>query len=159
ITISGAGSKVMNFYHLINPATATANWGGAGGIFLGSASLLENQGTFNATNDAQMQSNGGANSTFLNAGVFNKSSTANATTNIIIGFVNSGTVNVNSGTLAFGGGGTSTGNFVVAPGATLFFTGGYTLGPTGTIGGAGTLSVNATTLIVVGSNYTISSPL
>jgi hypothetical protein len=159
ITISGIGSKVMSAYHLINIATATANWSGGGGVFLGSASLFENQGTFNATGDATMQNNGGANSTFLNAGVFNKSSTANATTNIIIPFVNPGTVNVNSGTLAFGGGGTSTGNFVIAPGATLFFTGGYTVGPTGTIGGAGTLSVNATTLIVVGSNYTISSPL
>jgi hypothetical protein len=159
ITISGIGSKVMSAYHLINVATATANWSGGGGLFLASASLFENQGTFNATGDAIMQSNGGASSTFLNAGTFNKSSTANATTNIIIPFVNSGTVNVNSGTLALGGGGSAGGNFVIAPGATLAFTGGgYGVGPAGTISGAGTLSISVVQLNVNG-NYTISSPV
>src|SRR5205807_2570016 len=79
-------------------------------------------GVFDAQNDAGIFSNGGAASSFTNAGTFRKSAGAGTTT-VGIDFVNTGTTDVRTGTLNLSGpfgnfsSTTSTltgGNFVVA---------------------------------------------
>jgi hypothetical protein len=76
-----------------------------------------------------------------NAGTFRK--TASSTDITIIGsnlpFANSGTVEVQAGTLSLGGGGSATGGFLVSAGAVLHFGSSYVLGPTSSVTGAGTV--------------------
>ena len=66
--------------------------------------------------------NSGAAGTFNNAGTFTKSA-GTGTTAIGVPFNNTGTASVSSGTLAFQGGGTSTGPYTGATGTTLDFEG------------------------------------
>ena len=74
-------------------------------------------------------------------------------------FNNAGSVTVTTGTLDFGGGGTSTGSFNVGPAAALAFSGGtHTLTPVSTLGGSGSLSFLGGTTNVNGS-YTHTGPL
>ncbi|MCV2360674.1 PEP-CTERM sorting domain-containing protein [Paucibacter sp. TC2R-5] len=80
---------------------------------------------------------------FDNAGSFTKSSATVTTFERGVQFNNSGTVNVNAGTLRIAGGGSSTGSFNVAEGATLAFGNGptaYTLGAT--VINAGSLTID-----------------
>ncbi len=105
-------------------------------------SKFENNGTFNATDEADIvyTNNGGSPGSFTNAGTFNKSG-AGTTTEIFSPFTNTGTVDVNSGTLSFNGGYTQTnGNLtlnggVVSASSTLDVQGGSVNG-SGTIHGS-----------------------
>jgi hypothetical protein len=145
MTISGAASKTVGIYRLVNGPTSTANWSGVGGIFIGSAGVFENRGTFNATNDAAINYNGGALPFFLNSGTFNKSSTANASTVIGIAFTNSGTVNITSGILNLNGAGNDTGGvYNTSLGANLLFTSNHTLDGASSIAGPGMTTVGTT---------------
>ena len=75
-----------------------------------------------------------------NAGTFRK--VGNTIVPLGIPFNNTGTVEVQSGTLALSGGGTSPGRFDVASGAILEFAGGHTLQSGSTITGPGLVRVN-----------------
>ena len=67
---------------------------------------------------------------------------------------NTGTVSVQTGTLEFDGGGTSTaGTFTVASGATLDFNAGTFTLSGGSIGGAGAVAVTGGTL-AIGASFT-----
>lgn len=83
-----------------------------------------------------------------NAGSWVRSA-GNGTTFVETVFNNSGSVNVNAGTLDLGGSGTSTGSFSILAGATLNFSGGsYTLG--GAVDNAGALSFGGGTTVLAG---------
>ncbi len=70
----------------------------------------------------------------------------------------SGTVSVQTGTLRLGGGGTSTGVFDVASGATLDFAGGtHTLGTASSITGPGTVSFTGGST-AIGGRFAVTSP-
>ena len=69
---------------------------------------------------------------FINAGLFEKTLTTNDTTNVEVGFVNTGLVSVQTGTLVFGRGGSSSASaFTVAAGAAVAFDD-YSSGASGT---------------------------
>ncbi len=144
LLISGSVTgSFINAYRLVN--AGTAKWSGIGGGFtLSNGAILENRGTFNATNDANIATGSGAASLVINSGIFNKSSTVKGTTTLFTGFNNSGTVNVNSGTLRLAGRGVDAGGtYHVAPGANLRFDAARSLDSASSITGGGTTTINA----------------
>ena len=142
LVIGGPATKFMVGYRLAS--TGSGTWGGVGNIYLQSGAVLENRGTFNATNDASIIYYGGAQSAVLNSGVFNKSSASGTgVTDIGVLFNNSGTVSVNSGVLSLSGGGTEVGvHYVTSPGGTLQLSSARTFDTASTISGSGTTVVN-----------------
>ncbi|MDB5389702.1 MAG: repeat protein, partial [Planctomycetaceae bacterium] len=79
----------------------------------------------------------------VNAGTFNEQGTGTTRfrgNNTGVAFSNSGTVNVQQGTLQLASGGTSSGNFNVDVAGTLFINSDYAL--TGTVAGGGSLSLS-----------------
>ncbi len=145
----------------------TGNWT-AGRIDTSGAAAINNNGTFTTTTDNGIENFGGSQA-FNNAGTFTKS-TATGASYCNIPFNNTGTVTISSGTFNLNGGGTSTGTFSAAAGATLNFNGGthdvtlaggksisgagtigYTGGATTTIDGAGTYNVTGTSNVTGGT--------
>ncbi len=130
LSITGAGEKYFPSGTLNSNFGAT--WSGIGNIRFdyGAPALAIAAGTvFDVQTDADFTGSGGASfMTIDNAGTFQKSAGA-GTTSIGSGygnaFNNTGTVDVQTGTLSFTGGGTSTGTFD-ATGATLDFAAGGT---------------------------------
>src|SRR5262249_24554819 len=125
LTISGTNTKVLNQRTLTNAGTAT--WAGASTVLVGLGAVLNNTGTFDAQGDASVSTSGaGGTFAFNNTGPFTKPA-GTGTTNFTFGTFNNtspGTVQVQSGTLRLdAGGGSSTGHFSVAAGATLEFAG------------------------------------
>ena len=120
LDVSGPDNKfVVNGRTLVNQGVAT--WSGNGEITVGSGSAFTNAegATLHINNNARML---GSFSEFNNEGIVNKGTeTGNALTEIQTAFNNSGSVAVNAGTLLLAGGGTSSGQFAVAAGATLDF--------------------------------------
>jgi len=150
LTLSGS-TKVLTGRMLVNAGAAT--WS-AGQINFASGAVLSNaaSGTFDCTFDGNMANSGGTGQAVANAGLFRKIAGAAATTiNSPITFNNSGTVEVQSGTLALNSGGTNTGNFTMLSGATLNLGGGNHALTAGTITGAGTLAVSGGTASFVGT--------
>ena len=168
-----AGSITINTgAQLVNQGAL--NLAGAAAMALGGGGTLANRGTINQTgagdlnlavtlaNQANaryiLQANSGitnaqAVSTFTNAGTLAK--TAGTGTSRITGNVsvsNTGTVDVETGTLALaaGGGFNSAGTFTVARGATLDLTGGAAVIDSGTFtgSGAGTVLLGSGTLTI-----------
>lgn len=104
LTISGASSKTLNTSRIVNNS-GVANWTG-GSFDTGNGAVFNNQatGTFTTNFDGNFSFDlGGTTSSFNNAGTFTKSGGAGSTF-ISAAFGNTGTVNVNSGTLALFGG-------------------------------------------------------
>ena len=104
---------------------------------MASTATLTNAGSFTDANTFDSTISGG---TFNNSGTFNKQS--NTTTSISTVFNNTGTVNVNAGTMLMQSGGTSTGMFNIAEGAKVEFRNGtHTLNNV-TTSGAGILQIS-----------------
>jgi hypothetical protein len=92
---------------------------GFGGLW----AILNNSGTFDIQNDSTFVSNGG-NAAINNTGLFRKLAGTNATTVPMgIAFNNSGLVDVQSGALSIGGGGTNSGTFNAENNAVILFSG------------------------------------
>ncbi|RBP11158.1 hypothetical protein DFR50_11744, partial [Roseiarcus fermentans] len=145
-TVNAAGGY-GNFYLGYNPY----------GTPVGGGSIKNDAGaTFNFQSASYVYNNSGT-TAFINAGTLTQSVTT-GTTDIQVAFTNTGTVSVQKGTLQFDGGGTSTGGFAVASGATLDFnTGTFTLSG-GSIGGAGAVKVTGGAL-AIGASFTDSAGL
>ena len=139
LVIGGSADKTLSAHQLVNAGTGT--WGGAGSIFLGFGAVLENRGTFNATNDASIVQGNGDAPMVLNRGVFNKSSLSDTgVTTIGIPFNNSGTVRATRGILDLAGGGTDTGgSWATSAGATIRLSTSFTFSGAATGSGAGTV--------------------
>jgi hypothetical protein len=139
---------------ILNNAS-TANWtAGAGqGMWTGLGSVINNTGTWDAKVDggAIVNQYGGA-TTFNNSGTFKKSAGAGSTL-MNIPFVNSGNVDVQSGTISLGGGGSSTNALIVsAVSSTLTFAAGvFNLDAGTTISGPGTVLLNTSGTVNVNS--------
>ncbi len=114
-------------------------------------------GTFDFQTASAVYNVYGANA-FVNAGTLEQTVTT-GTTDIEVPFTNTGTVSVQSGTLEFDGGGSSSGGtFRVASGATLDFGGGTRFTLSGdAFSGAGTVQLSAETGFFVAANSTIAS--
>jgi fibronectin-binding autotransporter adhesin len=164
-SFGGALAIVGTGVHDVNAAgvtfAGTTTWtnsaaGNQGQIRTGSGAALSNTGSFIDATSASTSINanlGGGASSFANSGTYRK--TGGSTTAISTLFNNSdtGTVQVDAGRLQLAGGGTSSGRFDVAAGATLEFSGG-THAVSGLSGGTGSgrVLVSAGTVNASGSN-------
>ncbi|MFN0126194.1 MAG: beta strand repeat-containing protein [Verrucomicrobiales bacterium] len=121
--------------------------------------VLNNAGTFNVTSGgdfAEFWSLPGQ--AINNSGTWNVSGPG--TTSTVgngVPYNNTGTVAVQSGTLALSGGGTSSGNYAVSSGATLDFAGGtHTLNTGGVINGSGLVRFSGGETTVAGGTYAVT---
>jgi uncharacterized membrane protein len=163
LTVGGSGNADVRIVAdtgslggtLLNEGTITQL--GLVQLTLDDAVVLNNttQGTYELTGDSTIAYVGGNLPTFVNAGVLHKSG-GTGTSRLFnnLGFENSGTIEVDTGTLTLDTSGTSTsGTFTIAAGATLdltggslgnFFTGAYTGSGGGTVAlTQGALSIGA----------------
>jgi fibronectin-binding autotransporter adhesin len=162
-TISGAAQKNLGRV-LNNTGTMTYLEQGGGAIAFGPVSMvagvLNNSGTFNITGGGDiLRINATAPHAINNTGSWNVAGPGTSVISDAIAFNNSGTVNVQSGTLALGGGGTSIGSFAAASGATLRFDGGTHNLNGGGISGGGTTDVSGGTVNVNATSFQIAGPV
>ncbi len=140
---------------LINAGSLT--WSGSGLNFTFGVATLTNlpTGTITISSDVSTQNGGGVNR-IGNAGLLRKTGGTGTTTFGNVAFVNTGDVQVQSGTLNLGIGGSATGTFEVSANATLQFSGGtYTLSSASSITGAGLVLLSGGT-VNDGGNFVIS---
>jgi hypothetical protein len=141
--LAGAGLKTLSAKNLVNVAAAT--WSEDSVITVSDGAVLSNlaSATFDCAGDGTIENGPGTNR-FDNAGLLRKTGGTN-TTRINVPFNNSGTVEVQSGTLVVNNGGTNTGTYVVPANATLTFSGSgtHTFADSSVITGAGNLNVDA----------------
>ena len=94
--------------------------------------------------------------TFVNEGTLRQTAAGAHAVQAGIAFINTGTVNVETGTFTIGSSGTDTGTYTVPAGATLNFSGGIrTLAEAAAVNGAGTLQVTNATVNVSGLGMTL----
>jgi hypothetical protein len=127
-SFSGVGTSSMQVNGPVTNAGAIT-WSGSGNN-LDVSSLFTNQasGTVTITTDVSERDSGG---TFGNAGLVRKTG-GTGTTQFGL-FVNSGDLQVQSGTVNFNNKGVTTGTIEVSAGATLQFTDSYTLSPAASV--------------------------
>jgi hypothetical protein len=148
--LAGSATKTLSTRTLT--IAGAMNWTGTGGISGSNAAIINNQlgGVIDAQNNASLTSSGTA-SILNNAGLFKKSG-GTGSTSVAWAFNNTGSVQVQTGTLSLSGGGTDTGAFDVSAGATLAFAGGtHNLNAGTTMTGTGTASVSAGTVNAAGT--------
>ena len=149
LNISGTANKDLRNRTVDNLGTTT--WTGTGNIRSGNGGVFNNLSgaTFDAQNDRSfVYSLAGGATVFNNAGTFKKT-VGVLTTSVSLFFVNTGTVEVDSGLLSYNSGGTSTGNFDIATGATMQFPSNtFTLNIGTTITGAGATRISGGTVTI-----------
>jgi hypothetical protein len=147
LTISGANTKVIVGGRVVN-LNATTTWTGNtaannNAIRFWNGATVNNNGTFVDSNPfaSFIEHNTGGPHNFNNVGTYNKTANTITTVDGGVAFNNTGTVNINAGTLRPSGGGTSTGVFNIAAGATLQFVDGAATLNNATTQGAGTFAI------------------
>ena len=148
MAITGATTKVLVGGRTLN-LNGTTTWNGNtannnNAIRFWNGATINNNGVFNDANAfaSFIEHNSGGPHAFNNLGTYNKLNNTLTTVDTFVAFNNSGTVNVNAGTLQLNGGGTSTGSFNIAAGAKLqLFTQTFTLNNI-TTSGAGTFEIS-----------------
>ncbi len=101
LELTTGSNKFWNGVSFTNQS-GTVNWTG-GTLFLQSGATINSQSLWNTTANDSIVNNGGATSTFNNSGIFRKSAGTGSTT-ISNAFVNNGTIDAQTGTIAFNGG-------------------------------------------------------
>jgi hypothetical protein len=166
LNIIGAGQKILGINgapSFLRSAGLTA-WTGAGNIYCSYPSVFENDGTFTVQNDATFAGYTGGVATFVNNGTFRKTTTTGTTLfqqelgGGIVAFNNNGTVDLQTGSLALGGGGTGTNNaFSAAAGSVIdFYAGNFFFNGTQALLGAGTNRVSGATVTFNNVSSTMS---
>src|SRR5204862_10925 len=135
-TVSGGFSTRLDGRTVNNAGTASVP--ASNSFAIAGAGVWNNLagGTFLLPDSAQVNNSGVTTGGFNNAGTVRKT-TPSGTATFAVPFNNTGTVDVQTGTLALTGGGTSTGTFTLAALTTLNVSGTYTLAG-GSTTGAGT---------------------
>src|ERR1019366_3090692 len=151
-----SGSSQKNLYAaLTNANGGTINWSDTGNLTLynnggspynGSINNLAG-GLFNIQNDQSLSLYFG-NEYFNNAGTLRKSG-GSATTSISLPFTNTGTVDGQTGTISFTGGGTIDGSFSAEAGAAITFNGSFTSGNAPLLTGPGAFQFTGGTLTLL----------
>ncbi len=156
-SISGTLNKDVRVRTLALGGTTT--WTGTGAIRMGSAAQINNAGTWNIQSDVSTGALGGAAPAITNTGTIRKTA-GTGTTTIVQAMNNDGTLDVQSGTINLGGGGTSGGAYQAGPAGTLGFTSlTHTLGAGASVTGSGTIQVGGgTVLLQAGSSFTPTGP-
>jgi hypothetical protein len=156
-SLSGIGTAAMTLSGLlINAGTLT--WNGSGqNLYIYYSGALSNLAAGTIIISADVSSYGGG-GTIGNAGLLRKTGTTGATT-LNASFVNSGDVQVQSGTLNLAGGGSASGTFEVSANAWLI-PNAYTLSSPSSLTGAGTVLVSGTLNLnganTIGASTTLS---
>ncbi len=147
MALSGGGDEYLDGRTLDNYGSAA--WAGANNfIHLSNGAAWDNEpgSVLDSQADGQeLVSGGGAAVSFSNQGTFKKSAGSGSTL-VSVPCNNSGSIVVNSGTLALSGGGRDTGSFSVAAAATLSFAGGTHTLSGASLNGTGSLQVNSGTV-------------
>ena len=151
-----SGSSTLDLYGVLTNA-GTVDWTGTGNLqvynyapygYTGGIVNLAG-GVFNAENDQAINDWQGSES-FNNAGLFRKSPSI-GTTVLNLVFSNTGTLEVDSGTVSFNDGGTSGGTMSLGAAGTLLFPGSYTINAGGQVIGGGTVKQTGGTLTMNGN--------
>jgi hypothetical protein len=153
LTMSVATSAPNLSSALVN--TGTFLWNGSAAIFPQTGASINNSGLFNIRADGTVVQNTFLTAAFTNTGTIRKSLGSGTSTIQAALTSTTGTIDVQTGTLSFAGGGTVSGSISAASGATVNL-GGLTLTGTLTGSGAGTVNINTTTIASGGAtlNYT-----
>ncbi len=148
LNLNGSSYMTLDARTLTNLGQAT--WSGANDLYLEDGAVLVNGlgATFMVQNDRTIFYNGGVNPIFTNAGTFTKQTTTGTTT-VSVTVNDTGTVNVQSGTLSLTEGVRSPGLLTVASGATLNIPNGVNV--LGEVGGAGDVSLSGGSTTVTGT--------
>jgi T5SS/PEP-CTERM-associated repeat protein/autotransporter-associated beta strand protein len=174
LTFPMTGSVIMDAsnsgngeFQLINDtlsvlAGKTATFAGDGNFDMFSGATIVNSGTFVAQNNQEIYNTYGNGAIFNNKGAFIRNSGTGTFTVSNVTFNNTGTVNVQTGTLSLQGGGSATGSFNVSgSNAVLQFVGAYDLSSPSSFSGGGLVDFNSATLTgtsVFNSAVTLSGP-
>jgi hypothetical protein len=153
LTMSVATSAPNLSSALVN--TGTFLWNGSAAIFPQTGASINNSGLFNIRADGTVVQNTFLTAAFTNTGTIRKSLGSGTSTIQAALTSTTGTIDVQTGTLNFAGGGTVSGSISAASGAAVNL-GGLTLSGTLTGSGAGTVNINTTTIASGGAtlNYT-----
>jgi uncharacterized repeat protein (TIGR01451 family) len=157
LNISGSGTRYLNGGTINN--SGTVNWTGSNNLSIYNSGVINNlaAGLFSVTNDQLIyQHCCSAAQAFNNAGTFRKSVATGTTTINGNGINNSGTLDVQSGTVTLGSGGTSTGIFNTAAAGTILVSSVYTLGSGATLTGTGNYQLAAGQLSVSAAGVTVN---
>ncbi len=141
-TLSGAATKGLN-RTLENSGTITYSGSALTFGYAAAAPGVINNlpgGVFSVTADGDFSQSSIAAHAFNNSGTFNKSAAGTDTDFNGVPFLNTGTVNLTSGTLSFNSGGSNTGSLQVPAGAALNLGGTFVHAAGSTLGGAGTIN-------------------
>ena len=144
LDINLSNAKTLDTRELEN--LGVINWND-GGVFVQNGPTLDNQGTFNALLSGSSRTfnfNGGALGTFTNTGTFiGNTGAAVATFDMALNHTGATAMDIQSGTVVFNDGGTSSGDFGIQTGATVVFAtaGNETHALSGTISGAGSVGL------------------
>jgi len=150
-TWTGTGTKNLNA-RTLNLSSGTTAWS-VGTVNSGGGATVNNAAVLDISFDGTFNASLGGSSTFNNSGTVRKSGgTGAAAINPIFNNATTGRVEVRSGTLNLGGGGSGSGIFDVAAGATLGFSGGaHSLDAASSLTGAGTNAVTTGSLTMNGT--------
>ena len=144
LDINLSNAKTLDTRELEN--LGVINWND-GGVFVQNGPTLDNQGTFNALLSGLSRTfnfNGGALGTFTNTSTFiGNTGAAVATFDMALNHTGATAMDIQSGTVVFNDGGTSSGDFGIQTGATVVFAtaGNETHALSGTISGAGSVGL------------------
>ncbi len=140
--------------------TGATTWSGGGIAFSGGT--FTNNGSFIADAQATLQAYGsGGTNVFTNTGTLTKQGLADAllfAAPAAMPLVNTGLITISQGSLALGGGSTTT-PLTVQAGAILTFTGSFTHNPGGGLAGAGTVNFNSGTHTFSAGQFGTTGPL
>lgn len=156
---SGNGPWALYTRTLKNLGTIT--WSGAGSIGGNYGAVIQNTpgAAFDVQNDAPItySYSGGFTPVFNNAGLLKKSA-GTGITSVAWTFNNSGTVQIQTGTLSLSGDGNDVGNYDIAAGATLEFAGGMRqFAASASITGSGAITITGGTFDITGDNPFVTS--
>lgn len=152
LNITLDSNKLLDSRNLTNLGQMT--WSGLGDLYVQNDSDIVNGkgASFTVKNDRSIIFNGGVVPSFDNQGTFTKMTSANTTT-LNIPFVNEGSLNVMTGTLAFSNGGNFLGGMVSGAG-TYSFNSGLT-GVVGSFNVTGTVNINNNSTVTFDSSAKI----
>jgi autotransporter-associated beta strand protein len=117
----------------------------------GSLTLRGNQVSYNGPTPGSVN--------VLPGGTLTRSGTNYTQTTLFVPLNNNGLTTVNQGTLAISGGGSASGTFNVAAGATLIFNSDYSLAAGARLDGAGTYTFSGSRTLTLNGNTTVVSSL
>ncbi len=148
-TLNLVSGNNKTFYNSTVVNNGVLVWDG-GTLYGNQNTVITNNGTWLAETDDSFYGNGVF--TFYNNGIFTKSPTTGTTLINSVVFDNSGTVNVQTGTINFNYGGQFLGNLLVSSGAALILSGG------GYLNGTNTAASNGK-ILLTGGAFTYGSSL